>query len=106
MFSNESLKKLIIPIFMDQILIIIASIIATMMISYAGEASVSAVSLIDMINMLLINVLAALTAGGAVIVSQYIGFRDKNKSCIAASQLFTIANNYFNWNYGFCIYIS
>ena len=91
MFSNESLKKLIIPIFMDQILIIIASIIATMMISYAGEASVSAVSLIDMINMLLINVLAALTDGGAVIVSQYIGFRDKNKSCIAASQLFTIA---------------
>ncbi|MDU7439201.1 MAG: MATE family efflux transporter [Clostridium sp.] len=91
MFSNESLKKLIIPIFMDQILIIIASIIATMMISYAGEASVSAVSLIDMIIMLLINVLAALTAGGAVIVSQYIGFRDKNKSCIAASQLFTIA---------------
>lgn len=91
MFSNESLKKLIIPIFMDQILIIIASIIATMMISYAGEAAVSAVSLIDMINMLLINVLAALTAGGAVIVSQYIGFRDKNKSCIAASQLFTIA---------------
>ena len=62
-----------------------------MMISYAGEAAVSAVSLIDMINMLLINVLAALTAGGAVIVSQYIGFRDKNKSCIAASQLFTIA---------------
>ncbi|MEW9939538.1 hypothetical protein AB2T96_19205 [Clostridium butyricum] len=50
MFSNESLKKLIIPIFMDQILIIIASIIATMMISYAGEAAVSAVSLIDMIN--------------------------------------------------------
>ncbi|MDU1605084.1 MAG: MATE family efflux transporter [Clostridium sp.] len=91
MFSNESLKKLIIPIFMDQILIIIASIIATMMISYAGEAAVSAVSLIDMINMLLINVLAALTDGGAVIVSQYIGFRDKNKSCIAASQLFTIA---------------
>ncbi|WP_394884236.1 MATE family efflux transporter [Clostridium butyricum] len=91
MFSNESLKKLIIPIFMDQILIIIASIIATMMISYAGEAAVSAVSLIDMINMLLINVLAALTAGGAVIVSQYIGSKDKDKACNAASQLFTIA---------------
>lgn len=91
MFSNESLKKLIIPIFMDQILIIIASIIATMMISYAGEAAVSAVSLIDMINMLLINVLAALTAGGAVIVSQYIGSKDNDKACSAASQLFTIA---------------
>ena len=82
MFSNESLKKLIIPIFMDQILIIIASIIATMMISYAGEAAVSAVSLIDMINMLLINVLAALTAGGAVIVSQYIGSKYKDKATI------------------------
>ncbi|URZ16422.1 MATE family efflux transporter [Clostridium felsineum] len=92
MFSNESLKKLVAPIFMDQILIIIASIIATMMISCAGEAAVSAVSLVDMINMLLINVLAALTAGGAIIVSQYIGYNDKKKACKAASQLITIAS--------------
>ncbi|GFZ30161.1 MATE family multidrug exporter [Clostridium zeae] len=90
MFSNKALKKLIIPLFLDQILIIIVSIIGTMMVSYAGEAAVSGVSLVDMINMLLINVLAALATGGAVIVSQYIGRKQKEKACLAASQLITI----------------
>lgn len=92
MFSNQALRKLIIPIFLDQLLIILVGIIATMMVSYAGEAAVSGVSLVDMINMLLINVLAALTTGGAVIVSQYIGHKDKGQACNAASQLITISS--------------
>ncbi|GKU24274.1 MATE family multidrug exporter [Clostridium folliculivorans] len=90
MFSNRALKKLIIPLFLDQILIITVSIIGTMMVSYAGEAAVSGVSLIDMINMLLINVLAALATGGAVVVSQYIGRKEKEQACFAASQLITV----------------
>ncbi len=90
MFSNAALKKLIVPLFLDQILIITVSIIATMMVSYAGVAAVSGVSLVDMINMLLINVLSALATGGAVIVSQYIGRKDKENACSAASQLITI----------------
>jgi putative MATE family efflux protein len=89
-FSNKALKKLIIPLFADQILIITVSIVATMMVSYAGEAAVSGVSLVDMINMLLINVLAALATGGAVVVSQYIGRKEKKEACFAASQLITI----------------
>ncbi len=92
MFSNKALGKLIIPIFLDQILIIAVGIIATMMLSYAGEAAVSGVSLVDMINMLIIYLLAALTTGGAVVVSQYIGSKDKEKSCNAASQLITISS--------------
>lgn len=90
MFSNQTLRKLIIPLFMDQILIITVVIIATMMLSYAGEAAMSGVSLVDMINMLLINVLAALATGGAVVVSQYIGNKEKDHACHAASQLITI----------------
>lgn len=92
MFSNQALRKLIIPIFLDQLLMIIVGIIATMMVSYAGEAAVSGVSLVDMINMLLINILAALTTGGSVIVSQYIGHKDKGRACNAASQLITISS--------------
>lgn len=90
MFSNKDLKKLIIPLFMDQVLIITVGIIGTMMVSYAGVAEVSGVSLVDMINMLLINILAALATGGAVIVSQYIGKKEKDNARNAASQLITI----------------
>jgi putative MATE family efflux protein len=91
LFSNQALGKLIIPLFMDQILLIAVAIIATMMLSHTGEAAVSGVSLVDMINMLIVNVLAALTVGGAVVVSQYIGRKEKNQACNAASQLFTIS---------------
>jgi putative MATE family efflux protein len=90
-FTNKALRKLIIPIFLDQVLIITVGIITAMMLSYAGEAAVSGVSLVDMINMLIIYVLAALTTGGAVVVSQYIGHKDKAQACYAASQLFTIS---------------
>ena len=90
MFSYQSLRKLIIPLFVDQILIFSVSIVATMMLSYAGEAAVSGFSLVDMINMLLINVLAALAIGGAVVVSQYIGRGEREHACDAASQLITI----------------
>lgn len=90
MFTNKALRKLIVPLFLDQILIISIGIIATMMLSYASESAVSGVSLVDMINLLLISVLAALATGGAIVVSQYIGNREKEKACHAASQLMTV----------------
>lgn len=90
MFTNQALRRLIIPLFLDNILMITVGIIATMMVSYAGVAAVSGVSLVDMINMLLINVLAALATGGAVVVSQYIGRKEKDNACNAASQLITV----------------
>jgi putative MATE family efflux protein len=90
MFSNQALKKLIIPLFMDQILIITVGIVGTMMVSRAGVAAVSGVSLVDMINMLLINVLSALAVGGSVVVSQYIGRKEKEQASLAASQLITV----------------
>jgi putative MATE family efflux protein len=90
MFSNQALKKLIIPLFLDQILLTTVSITATMLLSYAGEAAFSGVSLVDMINILMIQILAALAVGGAVVVSQYIGLKDRDKALTAASQLITV----------------
>lgn len=90
MFSNKALTRLILPIFLDQLLLVVVGLAATMMLSHAGEAAVSGVSLVDMINMLLLSVLAAVASGGAVVVSQYIGRRDFGNACHAASQLTTV----------------
>ncbi len=59
MFSRQQLRRLIFPLIVEQILAITVGMVDTMMISYAGEAAISGVSLVDMINVLLINIFAA-----------------------------------------------
>ncbi len=54
MFSNSQLKKLIIPLIIEQTLSVTIGMTDIMMISVEGEAAVSGVSLVDMINMLLL----------------------------------------------------
>ena len=50
------------------------------MVSSAGEAATSGVSLVDIINVLIINIFAAVATGGAVVTSQYIGQKRKRQS--------------------------
>ena len=90
MFSNKALKKLILPLIIEQILIMAVGVADTVMVSYAGEVAISGVGLVDMFNNLIITVLAAIDAGGAIIVSQYIGNKDRKNANKAASQLLTI----------------
>ena len=59
LFSNEDLKRLIIPLVIDQVLVRTVGMADTMMISSVGEAAISGVSLVDMINMLINAVFAA-----------------------------------------------
>lgn len=87
LFSNKDLKKLIIPLILEQTLAITVGMADTMMISSVGEAAVSGVSLVDMFNNLIISVLAALATGGAVVTSQFIGASRRMEACRSAKQL-------------------
>ncbi len=91
MFSGKQLRVLIFPLIIEQILAITVGMVDTMMISYAGEAAISGVSLVDMINVLLINIFAAVATGGAVVVSQYLGHGNRDLACQAAEQLITVS---------------
>ena len=87
LFSNRDLRDLIVPLVFEQGLAMMVGMVDTMMISSAGEAAVSGVSLVDMINMLIFAVLAAMATGGCVVVSQYLGARKPEEARKAASQL-------------------
>ncbi|MCD7765751.1 MAG: MATE family efflux transporter, partial [Lachnospiraceae bacterium] len=50
LFSNHDLLILILPLVLEQALAITVGMADTMMVSNAGEAAVSGVSLVDMFN--------------------------------------------------------
>lgn len=90
LFTKEDLKKLIIPLIIEQTLAISIGLFDTLMVSSCGEAAVSGVSLVDSISVLLIQVLSALATGGAVVCSQYIGKKMPGKAKLSAGQLMFI----------------
>ena len=73
LFSNRDLTALILPLILEQTLAITVGMADTMMVASVGEAGVSGVSLMDMVNHLIFCVLAALATGGTVVASQYLG---------------------------------
>ena len=91
LFTDQMLKAMIVPLLIEQLLQLIVGIADTMMVSYAGEATVSGVSLDTMIYTIFIYLFTATATGAAVIVSQYIGRGDHDSADLAASQGFHIA---------------
>ena len=78
---------MIVPLFFEQLLVMLVGIADTLVISYAGEAAVSGVSLVNQFNTIFIYIFTALASGGAVVVSQYIGSRDTDNAEKSSSQL-------------------
>lgn len=87
MFDSTALKRLIIPLVIEQILAVTVGMADIMMVSQAGQYATSGVSLVDTISTLLIQVFSALATGGAVISSHYLGKGRKKDACRAANQL-------------------
>jgi putative MATE family efflux protein len=89
-WNNKTLFRLLWPLVVEQLLAVTMGAMDTMMVSFAGEAAVSGVNIIDNINNLFIIAFTALCTGGAVVVSQYIGRGDPENSRTASRQLYYI----------------
>ena len=87
MFSNRDLRKLLIPLIIEQVLTSLMGIADTMMVSNVGSAAVSGVSLVDSTNKLVIFLFTAMATGGTIVCAQYLGRRDKKDSNRAAQQV-------------------
>ena len=87
LYNNLDLRKLLIPIIVEQLLSSLMGTADTMMVSNVGSAAISAVSLVDSINILVIQALSALSAGGAILCSQYLGSQNKKNANRSARQV-------------------
>ena len=91
LFSNQRLIRLIIPLVIEQGLSILVGMCDGVMVSSVGEAAISGVSLVDMINAVVLVLFAALATGGAVVTSQFLGARQREKARQSAGQLVLLA---------------
>lgn len=82
---------MLVPLVIEQVLVMLVGMVDTVMVASAGEAAVSGVALVDMVNYLIITVMAALTTGGSVIISQYTGSRQPEQANRGAGQLMTVS---------------
>ncbi|MBM6723484.1 MATE family efflux transporter [Pseudoflavonifractor phocaeensis] len=87
LFSRNALVRLIIPLIIEQLLLMTVGMADTVMVTTAGEAAVSGVSLVDNINTLIIQIFSALSTGGAVVASQYLGRQEVEQAKTASKQL-------------------
>ena len=91
MFTNKDLRRLIFPVFVEQFFRMFVGMADTFVVIFSSEVDVSGVSLVTSFNTVLIFLFTALASGGAVIISQYIGSRNKERADASASQLLMIA---------------
>ena len=89
-FTNKMLRTLLIPVIFEQVLNSLMGTVDTMMVSNVGSAAISAVSLVDSINVLVIQAFSALAAGGAILCSQYIGQKNHEMANKSARQVLFI----------------
>ncbi|MBQ4600193.1 MAG: MATE family efflux transporter [Oscillospiraceae bacterium] len=91
LFSNRDLIRLIVPLIIEQTLTTMVGMLDGVMVSSCGEAAISGVSLVDMINVILLQLFAALATGGAVVTSQYLGARQPENARRSVNQLVLMA---------------
>lgn len=91
MFTNRQLFNMILPLFAEQLLVLLVGLADTVIISFCSEAAVSGVSLVNSFNTIFIYLFTALASGGAVVVSQYLGQRNADKASESISQLLSVS---------------
>ena len=90
MYTNRDLKNLILPLLVEQVLVILVGMADTVMVSSLGDAAVSGVSLVDQLCNVILVLLAALATGGAVVSSQLLGAQRRSDACRVSNQLMMV----------------
>ena len=91
LFTRRQILSLLLPLMLEQLLSGLMGIADTMMVTAVGESAISAVSLVDTVNVLMLNLLSALAAGGIIVCSQYLGRGEADRAANAARQVLLAA---------------
>lgn len=85
--KGRQLFSLLLPLMIEQIINSFMGTADTIMITTSGAAAISAVSLVDSINVMVVLIFSAMATGGAILCSQYLGHKNAEKAVYAGKQL-------------------
>lgn len=91
LFSNKDLRRLLIPLILEQLLSGFMGITDTLMVGRVGDTALSAVSCVDAINTLVLYLLSALASGGTIICAQFLGRKQREHAISAAKQVYLLS---------------
>ncbi|PYG88398.1 putative MATE family efflux protein [Ruminiclostridium sufflavum DSM 19573] len=86
MYTRKDLLRLFIPALMEQLLSTAIGVVNTMMVSGLGAFAVSAVGIVDSINIVAMNVFMAVSTGATVVISQHLGADNRKAASRTAAQ--------------------
>lgn len=84
--STRQIMAMLLPLMAEQLLITMMGMVNTVMVTHVGPAAISAVSLVDSINVLVIQAFYAMGAGGTIVCAQYLGHQETENANRAARQ--------------------
>lgn len=87
LFEKKQVYELIVPLILEQVFMAAIGMFDVIMVSGIGEEAISAVSLVDFINQLVTSVLTALSTGGAIVCSQFLGRNNRQDASEAVQHL-------------------
>ncbi len=90
MFTRRDLARMIWPLMLEQTLSLTIGMADTAMVTRVSAAALSGVSLVDSINVVLVQLFSALATGGAVVSAQYLGRDDLRSARDAGRQLYVL----------------
>lgn len=90
LYSTRGLFALLTPLIIEQFLFLSVGAADGVMVAFLGETSISAVNMVDLLNVFIYNLVFALTTGGAVVVSQYLGAKKRKEANDSALQLMVV----------------
>lgn len=86
MYTNKNIWRITWPIAVEQGMNSVIGIISTMMVSNAGQAAISAVGLVEALNIFVIQLFTYITTGSTVVISQLTGKGEYERVKKSASQ--------------------
>ncbi len=90
--STKQILRLIFPLYLEQVVLLALPVINAILVSSAGQAALSGVSLVDQINMMLSFIFLYAMSGISIVAAQYFGRGDQKNLKFSVRQAFAASH--------------